>query len=90
MPAIAPGESPELDSLTISVAGTDSVISGMMVGIVVVLDASSVVMLDTSVVAVNGTVGTASVVLVSGVVLFDNSASSCPPHRNTVRKIKKG
>lgn len=77
MPAIAPGESPELDSSTISVVWTDSVELVIMVGIMVVLDAPSVVVLDTSAEAV-----------VSGAMLVDEMF--CPPHRNTDRKIKKG
>lgn len=86
MPAIAPGESPELDSLTISVVGTDSVESVPMVVVLVVSDAVTVAVLDPSVVAVDGTV---DVVVVAGVALVGTSVSPCPLHRNTVRKIKK-
>lgn len=86
MPAIAPGESPELDSWTISVVGTDSVELVIMVGImVVVLDAASVVVLDgLSVVVLDALVEA----VVFGAMLVDVMFS--PPHRNTDRKIKKG
>lgn len=102
MPAIAPGESPELDSLTISVVGTDSVELVIMVGImVVVLDAASVVVLDApSVVVLDGL----SVVVLDGlsVVVLNTLVEAVvfgamlvdimffPPHRNTDRKIEKG
>lgn len=76
MPAIAPGESPELDSSTITVVGTDSVELVIMVEIMVVLNAPSVVMLELV------------VALVSGAMLVVDVF--CPPHRNTDRKIKKG
>lgn len=94
MPAIAPGESPELDSLTISVVGTDSVELVIMVGImVVVLDAASVVVLDApSVVVLDGlsvvVLNTLVEAVVFGAMLVDVMFS--PPHRNTDRKIEKG
>lgn len=83
MPAIAPGESPELDSLTISVVGADSVESvPMMVVVLVVSDGLTVVVSDVSDGAVD-----ISLAVVSGAMLVDES--SCPPHRKTVVRRQK-